>query len=328
MTLIRSVGQKAFPFFLLLVALAFGGRPDAQAQTPGDVPIRLVAPSAPGSGHDLSTRILADGLSAELGQTVIVENRPGADGIIAAERVANAAPDGLVLLSGLGSQFAINPALYAKLPYDPQRDFAPVSLVARQALLIAVHPSLPVSTPQELAAYSRAHPGTVDYSTATNTFMLAAESFKQRTGADMLNIPYQSGAPATAALVAGTVKVSVISATSALGQAKAGKIRVLAIMGPSRLAQLPDVPTFAELGLAEDVPVWSGLFAPAGTPKATVDRLHEAVVRAIGRPEIRARFLAGAEVPVGSTPEDLAATIASDTARMKALVKAIGLPPK
>lgn len=317
---------RAFLAVLAAVLLHFPAL--AHAQALGDRPIRLVAPSAAGSGHDLSTRILADGLSAELGQPVIVENRPGADGIIAAERVATAPPDGYTLLSGLGSQVAINPALYASLPYDPQRDLVPVSLVARQTLLIAVNPSLPVSTPQELAAWSRVHPGTVNYSTATNTFMLAAESFKRKTGADMQNIPYQSGAPAVTSLVAGTVQVSVIAATSALASAKAGTIRVLAVMGPARLPQLPDVPTFAELGLTEDVPVWSAVFAPAGTPKAIVDRLHEAIVRALQRPAVRERFLAGAEVPVGSTPEELAATIVRDTARMKALVKDIGLPLK
>ena len=309
-------------------ALLFALSSAAAGQTPGDRPIRLVAPSAAGSGHDLSTRILADGLAAELGQVVIVENRPGADGILAAERVATAAPDGTTLLSGLGSQFAINPAIYARLPYDPQRDFEPVSLIARQTLFIAVNPTLPVSTPQELATWSRAHPGTIDYATATNTFMLAAESFKHRTGADMMHVPYQSGAPAMNALVSGIVEVSVISATSAISFAKAGRIRVLAVMGPARVRDLPDVPTFAELGLPEDVPVWSALAAPAGTPKAVVERLHAAVVRALARPEIRERFLAGAEVPVGSTSAELAATIVRDTERMKALVKAIGLPPK
>ncbi|GMU71659.1 MAG: tripartite tricarboxylate transporter substrate binding protein [Burkholderiales bacterium] len=298
------------------------------AQPADDRPLRLVAPSAPGSGHDLSTRILADGLSAELGQVVIVENRPGADGIIAAERVATAAPDGQTLLSGLGSQFAINPAIHARLPYDPQRDLKPVSLVARQVLLLAVHPSLPVSTPQELAAWSRAHPGTVDYSSATPTFMLAAESFKRATGADMQHIPYASGAPAVNALVAGTVEVSFISATSALPLAKAGKIRVLAVSGPARLPELPDVPTLTEAGLVDEVPVWSAVFAPGGTPDAVVDRLHRAIVRAIARPEIRERYAKGAELLVGSTPAELAETVARDAARMKALTGHIGLAPK
>jgi tripartite-type tricarboxylate transporter receptor subunit TctC len=289
--------------------------------------IRLVIGVGPG-GHDTSTRILAEGLTRELGVPVIVDSRPGADGIIGVREVTSARPDGYTLLFALGSQIAINPALFASLPYDPQRDLVPVSLVARQPLLIAVHPSLPVASVRELVEYTRAHPGTVNYSAVTGTFMLAAESFKHRTGADMQHIPYNGGAPALNALVAGTVQVSVISGTTAIPQAKAGKIRALAVTGSSRLSQLPDVPTFSEAGVAEDVPVWSAMFAPAGTPGHVVDRFRAALVRVLETPSVRERFVANFETIVLSTPEELAATVVRDSARMRALVKAVGLPPR
>jgi tripartite-type tricarboxylate transporter receptor subunit TctC len=287
--------------------------------------IRLVTGVGAG-GHDNSTRLLAEGLSKELGVPVIVDSRPGADGIIGVREVTSAPPDGYTLLSALGSQVAINPATFASLPYDTLRDLAPVSLVARQPLLVAVHPSLPVATLKELVDYTRAHPGTVNYSTATGTFMLAAESLKRRTGADMLHIPYSGGAPALTALVSGTVQVSVIAGTTAIPQAKAGKIRALAVSGASRLAQLPDVPTFTESGIGEDVPVWSAVFAPAGTPRPIVDRIHAAIVRVLATPATRDRFIANSETIVASTPEELAATVVRDTAAMKDLVRAIGLP--
>lgn len=312
----------------IAAVLLIGASAGVAAQGTGDRPIRFVVPSAPGSGHDLSTRTLADGLAEELGRPFIVDNRPGADGIIAVERVVQATPDGSTLLSGLGSQVAINPAIYAKLSYEPRRDLAPVSLVARQPMMIVVHPSVPATTPKELAAWSRSRPGEVNYATSTSTFMLAAEAFKRSTGADLVHIPYASGGPAVAALVAGTVQVAVLPATTALPHAQSGKIRALAVAAPARMPQLPGVPTFAEAGLEESVPVWSAVFAPAGTPPAEIERLHAAVVRALARPAIRERLESGGEVIVGSTPQELAATIARDGASMKALVEAIGLPRK
>ncbi|CAG0948897.1 hypothetical protein BURK1_00069 [Burkholderiales bacterium] len=320
---IRGARAIAFAVACLLASLA---SPGAAAQGYPERAIRLVVGVAPGSGHDQSSRLLADGLEKELRVPVIVDNRPGADGIIAVHQVTAAPPDGYTLLAGLGSQVAINPAIFANLPYDPQRDLTPVSLVARQPLLVAVHPSLPVTSLRELVAYTRAHPGTVSYSAGTSTFMLAAESLKRRTGADMLHIPYNGGGPAMMALVAGTVQVSMIAGTTAIPQAKAGKIRVLAVSSAARLPQLPDVPTFAESGVGDDVPVWSAMFAPAGTPPHIVGRLRAAIARVFDTPAIRDRFVANSEIPEASTPEELAATMSRDTAGMRELVKAIGLP--
>lgn len=296
------------------------------AQAYPDKLIRLVIGVPAGSGADLGSRILAAGLEAELGQRVIVDNRPGADGIIAVRHVTTAPADGYTLLYGLGSQIAINPATFASLPYDPKRDLVPISLVTRQPLLLAVHPSLPVTTVKGLVAHTRAHPGTVNYGSGTSTFMLAAEAFKQQTGADMMNIPFNGNGPAVTALVAGTVQVVVAATPGAMGHVQSGAIRVLAVSGSKRLAEQLDVPTFAEAGLEEDVPVWTGLFAPAGTPREVVDRLHAAVVHALGTQTVRDRFVANADIVVTSTPEELAAVAARDTARMEALVKRIGLP--
>ena len=298
------------------------------AQAYPDRLIRLVVGVPAGSGADLSGRILAAGLETELGQRVIVDNRPGADGIIAVRQVTMAPADGYTLLYGLGSQVAINPATYATLPYDPKRELVPVSLVSRQPLIVAVHPALPVTTLKELVDHTRALPGTVNYGAGTSTFMLATEAFKQRTGADMQHIPFNGNGAAIAALIAGTVQVSVAAATGVLPHAQSGAIRALAVSGSARLPQLPDVPSFREAGLEDEVPVWIGVFAPAGTSSGIVDRLHASIVRALDVPAVRDRLLASGDVLVASTPEALAATMARDTARMEALVKRIGLAPR
>lgn len=317
----RALGSLAAVALLVAAsasaALALGPAPPA---------IRIVVGVGPGVGADVTARLLAQGLEAELGEPVIVDNRPGAEGFIAARQVASAPPDGRTLLLGLGSQFAINPAIFASLPYDPQRDFAPITLLARESALVVAHPSLPVTTLRELVDHTRAHPSTVNYGAGTSTFMLIAESLKLRTGADMQHIPFNGAGQAQAALLSGTVQVSVLPAIGTLGSAQAGRIRVLAVSGDRRLRQLPGVPTLAESGQGDEVPVWTALLAPAGTPPRVVDTIREAVLRMLAQPSIRERWTADGQVLVGSTPEELAATILRDTERMKALVKAIALP--
>jgi tripartite-type tricarboxylate transporter receptor subunit TctC len=312
---------------LATIGLALGSPALAADEWPAR-PIRLVVGVPAGSVADLDARFLAEGLEKELPANVVVDNRPGADGIIAVGQVTGAPADGYTLLFGLGSQVAINPATYASLPYDAKRDLAPVSLIAHQALLVVVHPSLPVATMKELVDYTRAHPASVNYAAGTSTFFLAAEALKQHSGADMQHIPFNGAGPALAALLAGTVQVAMIPANNAPGPAQAGRMRVLATSGVSRLAAFPDVPTFAELGLPDDVPVWTALFAPAGTPSAIIDRLHAAVVRFHASPAVRARVAANAETLVAGTPEELAATVARDAARMEALVRRLRLAPR
>lgn len=300
----------------------------SRAQAPASHAVRIVVGVAAGSGADLTARMLAHALEAELGESVIVDNRPGGEGFIAARQVASALPDGRTLLFGLGSQFAINPAIFTSLPYDPKRDFAPIMMIARQPALIVVHPSLPVQTLGELADYTRAHPGTVSYGVGTSTFMLIAEAFKQRTGADMLHVPFKGSGPALNALLSGTVQVAVQAATAMLAHAESGRVRALAVSGERRLVALPDVPTLAESGQSDEVPVWTALFAPAGTPPGAIDTLHAAVMLAFARGSLRERWLAHAETLVLGTPEALAAAVARDTVRMKALAKSINLAPR
>jgi tripartite-type tricarboxylate transporter receptor subunit TctC len=299
---------------------------EAASQGFPDRTVKLIVGVAPGASSDLMARVLAEALESKLGQRVIVENRAGADGIIAVGHVASAPPDGYTLLFGFGSQFAINPVLYAKLPYDPERDLAPVSLVALQSWALAVHPSVPVTSAIALADYSRAHPGTLSYGAGTSTFMLGAESFKQRTGADMLHVPFNGSAPVVTALVGGTVQVGITTAFDLLANEIAGKVRTLAVSGSKRFPAFPDVPTFAELGLGDDVPVWTAVFAPAGTPPGVVGRLNAAIVSVLNEPSVRTKFESAGQTVVGSTPEELAARAARDRERMGALVKRIGLP--
>lgn len=312
---------------VLVLALSAVG--DLWAQTLGDRTIRLVVGLAAGSGNDISSRVLADGLQADLGQTVIVENRPGADGAIAVRQVASAVPDGSTLLAGLGSQIVINPAIRADLGYDPKRDLVPVAMVARQPLVLAIHPSVPATTVREFVEYTRTHAGTVNYGAGTSTFMLAAELFKQHTGADMQHIPFSGSGPTMTALLSGTIQAALISGALTIAPAQAGRIRVLAVSGASRLPPFAGVPTFAEAGVdGLDFPVWSAIFAPAGTPREVVDRLNAAIVRVLHSPSVRERFTASAETIIASTPEALAATVASESMRMKEIVARIGLAPR
>ncbi len=320
--------RRALAALTAFAALAWTGA--APAQGLGDRTIRLVIGVGAGGGPDMAARTVAEGSQAELGQKVIVENRPGADGAIAARSVAGSPPDGATLLYALGSQMVVNPAIYANPGYDPQRDFVPVSLVARQPVLLVVNPSVPASSVREFVAYTKARPGAVNYSTSTSTFMLAGELFAQLTGASMQNIPFNGGSVAAlTAVVSGTVEASMASGPTAIQAARDGRIRVLAVSGAARLDDLPDVPTFDEAGVSGfDIPVWSAILAPAGTPRAVVDRLNAAIVRALRSPAVAKRFRANVETVVASTPEELADTIQRDGARIRDLVARIGLAPR
>lgn len=298
------------------------------AQVPGERVTHLVVGLSAG-GLDTLSRVLAEGLKAELGQTVIVENRPGADGAIAARHVATAPPDGRTLLYAIGSQIVVNPALTANAGFDPQRDLAPVMLLYRSPVLLVVHPSVPVSTLREFVAYTKSHPGTVNYATNSSTFMLMGELLKQRTGADMQNIPFTGGAAVLSAVISGTVQAGILAGSVAIPNAREGRFKALAVFSGARLPQLPDVPTFAEAGVTEfDIPVWSAVFAPAGTPRETVDGLNAAIVRALRNPSVRERFDSYSETIVASTPDVLAETVRRDSNLIKELIARLGLTPR
>ena len=255
----------------LVAALPLVAAPVAASEPFPSRPLRVIVGTPAGSTYDFMLRTMQDALRAELGQPIVIEHRVGADQILAARQVATAAPDGYALLAGSRTQFAVNPVTYANLGYDADRDLMPVTLLGYQIMLVVVHPSVPVRTLAELAAYSRAHPNALNYGAGSGSLMLAGESLKAAIGADMTHIPYNGIAPSLNALIAGDVQVGIVDVTAALASVKAGRVRALVVSGERRFPQLPDVPTFAEAGYPKiDLPLWNALFVPAGTSQAIV----------------------------------------------------------
>jgi len=308
---------------LALVALAS----PAQAQSPyPSKPIRIVVGFPPGGGMDLSARVYSAKLQEALDTPIVVENRPGGTGLLAGEHVAKSAPDGYTLLVGASGQMTINPVLIAKHPYDPVRDFAPITTLAQFPMVIAVNPSFPAKTLAELIALARSRPGELNYSHGGATHQVAAEMFNQAVGIQMRNIPYKGGAPAVNAAVAGDVPIVVVDSAAANAQIRAGRLRVLAVTSAQRTPLVPDTPTVAESGVpGYDISVWAGLFAPAGTPSAIVTRLYREATRAMTSPDTLEKLKNIGMDPGGMAPEQLAATIKADIAKYGAIVKAAGI---
>ncbi len=302
--------------------------PLAQAQDyPAAKPIRILVGFAAGGGTDVTARILAPRLAERLGQTVIIENRPGAAGNIATEIAVRAAPDGYTLLMGTIAALAVNPSLYGNLPFDPQTDPVPISLAVSLPNIIVVHPSVPVTSLTELVAMAKAKPGTFNYATSGSAGHLAGEHFKALTGTDFTHVPYKGGAPAMTDLVGGQVNMSFAAAGSAIPHIKSGKIRALAVTTLQRSAALPDVPTVVEaIGLnGFESNNWYGLVGPAKLPRAIVDKLHAAMVATLNEPEIKAKLLTqGLDASPSPTPEDFGAYIRKETEIWSKVVKASG----
>ena len=293
-------------------------------------PVRLVVPSAPGGGTDITARVMAPKLGEYLGQQVVVENRAGAGTMIGGELVARAAPDGYTLLMGI-STLAINPAMYKKVPYDALKDFAPISQAVSLPNILVVHPSLPAKTVKELIAFSRARPGQIQFASAgvgTNPH-LTAELFLSMTGLKMLHIPYKGSGAGIIDVIAGHVPVMTPSILTGLPHAKAGRLRALGVTSARRAGGAPDIPTIAEAGVpGYEAVQWFGILAPAGTPRAIIDRVHREAVRVLQNPETKERLVADGADPVGSTPEQFAAFIRAETAKWAKVVKAIGIQPE
>ncbi len=288
-----------------LVSCALSSAP-ARADDYPSRPVRVIVPFSPGGAVDGPMRLIAQELGKRLGQSVVVENRPGAGATIGTEAVAKAPADGYTLL--LASQTnAISATLYPKLSFDPIEDFAPITLIGREPGVVVVHPSLPVKTLQELIAYVKAHPGQVDYASSGNGSgqHLFAALLCSITGMKMNHIPYRGSGQATTDLVGGQVQVAIPGMAGMLGHIKSGKLRALAVTGATRAPQLPDVPTMSEAGVpGYEAYVWMGLLAPKGTPPAVIDRLQREVVAALATPEVR-NYMAGASIEsVGSTPAE------------------------
>ena len=303
---------------LCLCALFLAG--PALAQPYPSKPIRLVVGYSPGGGNDLIARIVAARLQEKLGQPVVVDNKPGAQAIVASELVAKAAPDGYTLLIAPSGPLTINPAVYAKLPYDPVRDFAPISLLAEFPLMLVVGADQPIKSVCDLVEYGRAHPNLANYASSATPFQLAAELFNQRTGSKFQHIPYRGSGDAVQAVMAGQVLMALADSGPIAGPLKGGKLRGLALTAPKRNAAFPDVPTMAEAGIADlDISLWAGIVAPAGTPPEVVTVLQNAIRDTIALPDVRTALEAIAVEPRSSTPEEYRALIARDATRWKAV---------
>lgn len=299
----------------------------AQAQTYPNKPIRIMVPFPPGGSTDVMARNLAAELSKSLGQSIVVENKAGANGNIGSAEVAKAPADGyLLLLSGVGTN-AINHSLYPSMPYDSLRDFEHITLLAEGPNVLIVHPNFPAKSVQELIALAKAQPGKLNYGSNGNgsSGRLAMEMLRQATVIDMVHVPYKGGGPAMQALLAGEVPMLFTNQDAALPQVKAGKVRALGVASEKRNPAYPDVPTVAEQGIPGFAAVsWFGLSAPAKTPPEIVKKLHAETVKAINQPEFRAKLEANGFVVVGNTPEQFRAFIKSENEKWGKAVKASG----
>lgn len=299
----------------------------AQADYPTK-PVRIIVPSTPAGVLDIVTRTVAQKLSENLGQQVIIENRPGAGGNIGADAAAKAPADGYTLFIGFIATHGINPSLFGKLPYDPVKDFAPITLLASVSNIISVHPSVPAQSLKDLIAMAKAKPGQLSYASSGNgtSTHLAGELLKHTAGVDIVHIPYKGSAPAVGDALAGQVPMLVDSVVSSLPQVKAGKLRGLAVTSSKRLAVAPDLPTVAESGYpGYEATAWLGILAPSGTPREIVNRLNTQILKVLSLPEVRERLAAqGAEI-VTSTPDQFSAYIKSELAKWGKVVKAAGM---
>jgi tripartite-type tricarboxylate transporter receptor subunit TctC len=312
----------------LLLAGAVWMLPGAARAEYPDKPIRLIVPQAAGSATDTVARILAAELGPQLGQQVIVEDRPGGALTIGIDIVAKSAPDGYTLGIGPIGALAITRHMVAKLPYNIERDLQPIALIAHGHLMLAVSPKSNFHSVKELVAYAKANPGKLTNASSSNGSPghVGGELFKFMTGTQIVHVPYRGGAAATNDLIAGRVDLMFESLNSISPHVKSGSVRGLAVSGDRRSVAFPDLPTVAEAGVpGYSAPTWSGLIGPAGMPRPVLDKLNAAVNRAIKSPAFMARFTAIGDEPAGGTPEDFAATIAKDSAKWDDVVKRAGV---
>jgi len=311
---------------MFALALAFG--PGVHAQNYPNRPMRIVVPYPAGGGIDIIARAIANQLTQRWGQPVIVENRPGSGTIAAAEGVARSAPDGYTLMLTTDATLTINPHLYAKLPYDPVKDFAPVTQLVLLNQLLLANVGVPANTLRELIAYAKANPGKLNYASygAGSQPHLAMEMLKSQAGIDIVHVPYKGIPQAVPAAIAGEVQLTFSGAASTIAYIKGGRLKALAIGGKARLLLLPEVPTFAESGFP-DIPsnAWFGLFVPAGAPREIVMKLHGEITRMFKEPEFNQKEVVakGYEL-VASTPEEFAIFLAADSERNARAVKISG----
>ena len=319
--------MQGFLFQAVLAAIWAITNASALAQTYPTKPIRLIVPYPPGGGTDIFARLLGAKLGETLGQQLVIENRAGAAGVLGADAAAKAAPDGYTLVVGQASNLAINPHMMSKLPYDPLKDFAPITLIATSPSLLVVHPSLPARSVKDLVALAKARPGSINYASAGNGSPghLAAEYFRKVANINLVHIPYKGATPAMLDVIAGQASLYFTSPVAAQPYVQSGRLRQIAVTSAQRFPPLPDVPAIAEAGYRDfDMTSWWGLLAPAGVAKEIIARLHAEAVKALTTAEMKERLAGQGAMVVTGTPEQFAAYIKSEIANWGRIVTVSG----
>ena len=329
----RSSGRRAWVLAAGALALAIA-YPVARAQSPAadypQQPIKLVVPFSAGSGTDAIARITAQALSERLKTPVVVDNKAGANGAIAAEFVARAAPDGYTLFMTTNTTHSANPSLMKRLPYDPVKDFAPVARMGNLPFMLVVNPALPIDSVQSLIDYARAHPGKLSYASGNSTGIVAGATLARLAGLDLLHVPYKSTPPAIADVVGRTVSMMWVDLAAGLGMVKAGKMRALAVSTEQPTKLFPELPPLAATPAFKgfDITSWNGVFAPAGTPPAVIGKLNTELVQVVADPAIRERLAALGFDAFGSTPEELQAFVGNELVKWAGLIKDARIEPQ
>ncbi len=311
----------------IFISAAFGLNLSAMAQNYPNKPIKIIVPATAGGGADFIARTLSVQLGEYLGESIVIENKSGASGTIAAEYVAKSQPNGYLVLMAQSTSMVIAPHLYKSLNYDTIKDLVPVTQVAQMPFVLAVNAKLPVNSVKEFIAYAKANPGKLNYSTSGNGAgsHLAGEMFNSATGAKMVHVPYKGAGPALNAVVAGEVQVAFIPIVAALPLVKDGRLKALAVTTAARSLAAKDLPTLAEAGLTGyDINTWFGMFVAANTPTAIVDLLYKETARALKQPEIRERFIKEGADPIGSTPAEFSALVKAEFVKFAKVVKDSG----
>ena len=323
------VGNTLLFIFHLSIALFAASAMAADASYP-ERAMRVVVPMAPGGSIDILARPLAEEMTRILGAPVIIDNRGGAGGNIGGDMVAKAPADGYTLLLTTSGLVVANKSLYKEMPFDPQTDLAPVSIVAAFPNVLVVNPQSPYHSVQDIVATAQREPGKLSFASGGmgSSNHLAGELFKSLKDIDLVHVPFRGGGPAIVSVMAGDVTMAFATLPSVAAQIESGKLRALAVTSSTRAPSLPQVPTMIEAGVEGfDTSVWIGALAPRGTSAAVVDKLHKAIVQALASPEMKARLLAQGYAPVGSTPEEMAATVKHEATQWARVIKEAGIQP-
>jgi tripartite-type tricarboxylate transporter receptor subunit TctC len=324
---LRSAARHTVLLASVLAAMSLGSGARAQP-SPGypTKPVRLVIPFPAGGPADVLGRAIAQRLAEKWGQPVVVDNKGGANTLIAAQDVAHAAPDGYTLFMPLDSTYTMNPGLYSRLPYDPVKDFASISIVAKQSLVLTATDKTPFKSVADVVAAAKASPGSINYGSSTTSTQLAGELFTRQTGTTLVQVPYRGASEVIKGMLSGDIQVAFDGIASNVPHIKTGKVRALATTGPTRSAALPDVPTLAESGLkGYELVMWNALAAPVGTPKPIIDKINKDVVEVVIRQDIKDQLKVFGFEMAGTTPEEMNETIRKETAKYVPLIKELGL---